>query len=147
MRSSPRSRPQVGALFTAHRVMPTTPLASPSAWRRAQAEDIGGYVHNRGYRDELAQGRSRSPSGGREWIGKLKKVLVAPAVMSGDRIVRPGFANLPRNDTEAKVNQGVSLGGEAACHESASFKRVRRLAHTNVWVHTTNARHTSTNVG
>jgi hypothetical protein len=81
-------------------VMPTTPLPSPSTWPRAQAEDVGGRVHGHGYRDELAQGRPRSPSGGREWIGKE---LVAPAVVSGDRIARPGFAGLPRDETEAKL--------------------------------------------
>jgi hypothetical protein len=76
-----------------------------------------------------------------------KKVLVGLLLVSGGRRVRPGVAELPRNETAAELNQGVALGGEAAWPEATRFQRVRRLAHTNVWVHTTNARHVSTNVG
>jgi hypothetical protein len=84
----------LGAPLTAHRIMPTTPLASPSAWPRAQAEDVGARVHSSGYHLQGAE------SGSANW----KKMLVVPAVVSGDRTVRPSVVELPRNETGAKLN-------------------------------------------
>ena len=53
-----------------------------------------------------------------------KKVLVGLLLVSGGRRVRPGVAELPRNETAAELNQGVALGGEAAWPEATRFQRV-----------------------